>query len=147
MPSRLRVRRVARWALVVLTAAMVIVWLGSARVALVWRSRPFIVQVVGGRVDVRRVSAASTTYGGDSPLHVFRTDRAYLLWRPMYMRVPGRFDWIIGIPLWAPATLVSGLAMWTWRRLKPRHGCVGCGYSLQGLSPGARCPECGTERT
>ncbi len=46
---------------------------------------------------------------------------------------------------WWPVVLAVGAAVWLarpWRRAAA-GACGACGYSLAGLAPGAKCPECG----
>lgn len=56
------------------------------------------------------------------------------------------------VPLWmvmAAAGPLAGAAWWLHARERRRAGagaCVGCGYALAGLAPGAVCPECGRAR-
>lgn len=49
------------------------------------------------------------------------------------------------LPLWIPIVVLSGLCIGLFRRLRGRdpNMCARCGYDLRGLSPDARCPECG----
>lgn len=51
------------------------------------------------------------------------------------------------IPVWPAALALAGWsgALWLrgrWRR-RGVGECMACGYSQEGLAPGARCPECG----
>ena len=56
------------------------------------------------------------------------------------------FQWGVQIPAWALVAAAGVSAAWLWRcdTSRPRPGlCPSCGYSLAGLSPGSKCPECG----
>jgi hypothetical protein len=63
--------------------------------------------------------------------------------------IPGQWCSTVGAPVWVllpPA--IWPLAAWAFRRgrlwRRNRCGwCRHCGYDLQGVQPGARCPECG----
>jgi hypothetical protein len=71
----------------------------------------------------------------------------YVHWdsEPAYYAAPGRWDYIIAVPLWMPALLAGGIGFVLRRRGWHREHweCRRCGYDLRG-SPTAVCPECGT---
>lgn len=55
----------------------------------------------------------------------------------------------VTIPLW-PSIVLLGASTFALFRLSrpPRPGlCPSCGYSLAGLAPGVKCPECGNSRS
>lgn len=53
--------------------------------------------------------------------------------------------WALEMPLWLPAVAgAAAAAAGAWRaRPRPPFACPACGYSLNGLPQGTRCPECG----
>jgi hypothetical protein len=63
------------------------------------------------------------------------------------------FQWeprdVLQIPLWAPFLAAAAPAAALWRpelrdRRRRRSGrCPSCGYDRRGLTPDAKCPECG----
>jgi len=63
--------------------------------------------------------------------------------------IPGKWCSAAGAPVWVLLPLgIWPLATWSFRRgrlwRRNRRGwCRQCGYDLQGVQPGARCPECG----
>ncbi len=76
-------------------------------------------------------------------------DPRLLNWRLRVFRVPWLNYFVVHMPLWMLLTpcLLAGALLWYVqpRYYVPGH-CVRCGYSLAGLAPGSRCPECGKAR-
>jgi len=112
-------------------------------------------RVEAGRTDLFRVMDAgpahSLKYQSDIPLR-WRwsscTSRPVVSFERYWPAQGMCWDWIISIPLWIPAAASAAALVppvYLSMRRK-RHGktgrCVGCGYSLAGLS-GDICPECG----
>ncbi len=50
---------------------------------------------------------------------------------------------LMGLALFARASWYTAFH-WRSDRRRARGGCPTCGYSREGLDPGAPCPECGT---
>ncbi len=74
----------------------------------------------------------------------------YLHWDSEAARyaAPGRWVYIVAVPLWAPALLAGGIGFVLRRRgwHRERWECRRCGYDLRGTPTGV-CPECGAART
>jgi len=54
-----------------------------------------------------------------------------------------RGEWMIGVPLWIPSAVATGIAIARRRRRNQIGRCAVCGYDLSGHASGAACPECG----
>lgn len=112
-------------------------------------------RIEAGRTDLFRVMDAgpahSLKYQSDIPLR-WRwsswTSRPVVSFERYWPAPDMEWDWIISIPLWIPAAasaaaLAPPVFMSLRRRRHLKAGrCVGCGYSLAGLT-GDICPECG----
>ncbi|MGH7132253.1 MAG: hypothetical protein ACREJO_09945 [Phycisphaerales bacterium] len=127
------------------------------------------VAVVAGSIELRAVNlnsgVASQLIGERRSVRVDREEAGWKWWfERESIQFSGTSAFAIGtgtliagggryarttVPLWpAAAALCSGT---TWlvivdrrRRLRRAGGCcLGCGYELRGLPPGAACPECG----
>jgi hypothetical protein len=148
MKRRTRLRRVAKWAGMIICVLVVGAWVASLR----W-------MLVG--VNYRSFDGAGLRQGGVVLAlgKLPRTD----LWHPWEVgwtatrRPPVAplgwwpFTWEeevcdgVFVPLWmlfAALALPTGFLWWRDRR-RVRAGHCSCGYSLSGLAPGAPCPECG----
>ena len=54
--------------------------------------------------------------------------------------------WGVTIPLWTlllASTIPGSITVVRWSRRKSSPSCRNCGYSLLGLPPDSKCPECG----
>ena len=133
---RSRVRRVAKWAGLIVCVLLLAVFALSGRYMISWRGKhgPFLALVCGGLY----------WYDGVAPYgwQVFRHGGrfAWALW-PV-ANLPGNTA-----PLWVPFAIVALLTAFLWnhdRRIQPGHS-RRCGYNLTGNVSG-RCPECGAVR-
>jgi hypothetical protein len=146
-PSRLR--RVAKWAGVLVCLSIVVLWVVSS-------IRP---------IYPTWLKAETTWFGGvgygfaechfPAGVLVHRSgelfrgrSRFHVPVLPVFRRTvvaSGRVCWYAGFPLWLPLVLTgsaTGLLFHLDRR-PPRDCCQRCGYSLCGNVSGV-CPECGT---
>lgn len=141
--SRGRWVRWLKWAAIVLTVGLLVVWIGSGWWAAGWVRNP---PGTGFWVESGRVAA----YWNEEVLADFgwkfrRCVSPFKWWWNGYWYKP-KHVLILAIPLWIPLPLTIGTAAYLWRRdrlaRRPGH-CPACGYDLAGLPPGRPCPECG----
>lgn len=95
-----------------------------------------------------RFNPFADRYPPNIPFKV-HTGRGCLWLKPLSAQGPayprGDYGHDIAIPLWLPAILVAGVAVWSiWKYcpIPARGHCYSCGYNLTGLET-PRCPECG----
>lgn len=153
------VRRAAavRWTATTIAAAMILLWLSTARWRFQWCSGDAgLVELWWGRCDVMRSDGAGrvgepgwTVYdNGTLRLGHWTTFRTRGLVDAL-QPAGARTIWIT-VPLWLPAALTTAAAAALWaggpgrRVLRTRSGrCPDCGYDRAGLPAPAPCPECG----
>lgn len=144
-----RVRRVAKWAGLVVCIVLAAVSVVSTRWHAVWiHLEPLDMWIIGlrsGALGVERTVRspdATALYGLSSRVCRPRF-REPVVWWPRAHRW-GADSFEVQVPLWMPFAALAVPTCWLWyrdRRARPGH-CL-CGYSLTGLAPGAPCPECG----
>ncbi len=159
---RSRVRRVGKWAGLVVVVLLVGLWGVSIgwSFARVWPGSSMPSQRLQGHVDVYLSSLeldAGTVFYGEGigvkyvPIGAPRP-RPYwsvaprwgpLLWWPRWERTGAS---LVGyLPLWMPLVLFGGGTGLLWWRDWGAVGagcCRGCGYDMEGIEGGV-CPECG----
>ncbi len=144
-----RVRRVAKWAGLVVTALLAVLWAASV----VWdvsHSRH-----IGGAVERWAGIESGCAFVAHTDFIMFSGYTGQSVgWQAPFRDKP--FYWIphwefwsdrsfqVFIPLWIPMLLLAAptCCLW-WRGRSPWLGHCKCGYDLAGLAPGAACPECG----
>ena len=144
-----RLRRIAKWAGVVVSSILLGVTVASCFFVVDYRTgggshNRRSIGVFAGSILFFRAPFLSNVPGWDGVWHfdLRRPD-----WRPLEFgwKVSGNGYWIV-LPLWVPFSIVALPTAWLWwrdHRRRPGH-CRKCGYDLTGLT-GGRCPECGTE--
>ncbi len=152
MPCPSRVRRIAKWTVVVVCVVLAVVWAVSTQ----WHVRftyrltdpnRFVVSAAAGALRVARMSGSAI--GLAQPLmdinfydfYDKKPDWSDLVWLPESLGTG-----IVVIPIWIPfaVTAVPTAFLFYRDRRHPRGHCQGCGYDLKGNVSG-RCPECGKE--
>jgi hypothetical protein len=160
MPSRLRLRRIAKWtgtvtcvatlAAGVLTLKLQVGWVSAEKrigiaaqwgaLWLIWRSDGYPFDAWGGPVPEAGWSihwwdlAWSEAFG----LASRQITRPTLGWASPEQRY-------VSLPFWMVFVAIAVPTFWLWRhdrRLPPGH-CRRCGYDLTGNESGV-CPECGS---
>lgn len=140
--ARLRRRwRVLKWAGLLLSLLIVVVWLLSLRWSLDYSSAP-------GRSGFRQMGIA------EGALYRIRLGDAQASWDGEWSISQDSaspewgLEWYPGrviVPLWIPFLLLAAPSACLWwldrRRIPPGH-CLKCGYDLTGNVSGV-CPECG----
>jgi hypothetical protein len=146
-----RARRIAKWAGLGVSAAMVLAW-GVSLVLTLNCERSGPTSRVG--LELGWGCAWLYRYEGESVgtrtiWHVGRIPAfaSGVSWRPGVSRIsrwPRRYT-VLCLPLWIPFALIAAPTGWLcWRDRRVRPGaCAACGYDLSGLPAGAPCPECG----
>lgn len=148
---RKRLRIMIKWSGTVLTALLLIAWVGSARwYVIAYYGNDFVGYVGGGRI--------AFSHWRPDPI-----PWAQLNWSTGLARQRMAFQWwfewtserdptlapgylTVGVPIWSLALLAGGPTAWLWYRDRRRAPglCIECGYDLRGTDHGA-CPECGGE--
>ena len=147
MQPRPKHRKILKWTGLIVSAALLIVWLSS------------------GHFEIHRGGPTGLSYGLHSgTCWISHSDIDYsnapgfdlsdvlpkqsypwewgftFLYRDISM-------WILQIPLWAPPLITAAITTVIWRRdarMSKVGACKQCGYDLSGLSNNA-CPECGVK--
>ena len=158
---RKRLRRWA-WGMAVTTALSAIVWIGSVFTWLAyWSPASFDITFAAGSVTLNRYEYASPQRREQRRRDLAETmpqgwhtgtqyvDDRTLQWSPSFRTIslPGYRNTIWTAPLWPLVGVmgfVDAVLFRASRRCRPDL-CPSCGYSLAGLSPDAKCPECGKE--
>ncbi len=150
MKRRARVRRVAKWAGVVVCVLIAGAWAANTR----WLIAYGYNSPANWRVDVGLAHGAvglalydRALPGIWSGLVVFRrSPGAGFIWWPLDRSDGGLAYFAWYIPFWLLLGVCAMPTTWLWWRDRHRAGaghCAACGYDLAGLAPGAACPECG----
>ncbi len=151
MRSYPRIRKTVKWGGAVVTALVVVVWIGSG-----WFihasgfSGGRCVVIAGGGVHVARMAYLEDDDDGKATIAVF--ERVNRRWEPLPFAWKVSSDYLgpqVFIPLWIPviaaaliALLASHLDILARRRAR-LNLCPKCHYDRAGLAAGAVCPECG----
>lgn len=137
-----RVRRGGLW----VGGVLVLVWVASLFGQFTWhRGNGLIVGFNTGAAGV-----TMNKYGWGSQFKrgwtIKRTPIDQARWLPQVL-TDSSHRWWVWVPLWVPAAaaFVGAGAGWRLEVLARRRAglCRHCGYSREGLAPGAVCPECG----
>ncbi len=141
-----RVRRVAKWAGLVVCLLLAAAWCMSLRLTFGYGG------VLSGTHTCQVVSGGLLLCRWDPPMEASRWEfeahgSPKVQWWPGWESFSlGRaaVSWFM-LPLWMPFALVGIPTAWLWWRDwgRARPGHCSCGYDLAGLAPGAACPECG----
>jgi hypothetical protein len=127
---------------VVLTLALLVLWIASMLVRVGVREAGWIVLLQRGCVYVWTQPATADAGWG------FAWQPSAPRWLPNAfpgMTARGSAVWRGWLPLWIPLVLVAtptGFSLWLARRPRGPGRCAGCGYDLTGNQSG-HCPECG----
>lgn len=149
-----RVRRVAKWAGLVVCLAIAVIWVTSTLFYL-------SIEGVDDALGLFRFSVAEGTVlwvqitdwsEPERTEWIFQRYTA-IRWWPTWAYQRGA--WSCRLPLWMPLVAAVVPTVWLWWRDRVRArpgGCAACGYDLAGLAVGSACPECGrgadsTQRT
>jgi hypothetical protein len=150
-PPYPRIRKTVKWGGAVVTALLVVVWIGSAWVYVTYGSLSTPTFEIRGRefgyYDAGIRAGRSTLACGTNP---YRPSRD---WLPHWESWAGPFTSkgiSLSVPLWSPAIacLILTLGIWQYvtlarRRVLRLNLCPKCNYDRTGLAAGAVCPECG----
>ncbi len=140
-----RVRRVTKWAGLVVCVLIAAAWCVSIRWGLGYQGvapSEYVWRVTDGGL----VLSYWELRPGSNQWQ-FAVNHPQSKWRPEWESFSSAAGhcWWFQLPLWMPLSLVAlptGWLLWRdWRRPRPGH--CACGYDLAGLAPGAACPECG----
>jgi hypothetical protein len=154
LPGRPILRKTIKWGGAVAVILLVVVWVVSGRHD--WTIYPgteFVANLYGGRVSLSRMDSAAHRdfvratieslqgFGFAPEWHwnwwcSLEANRPFLKWE---VAVP---LWFLGLPLLACTLAAWRLDARARRRARTSH-CQKCNYDRAGLSPDARCPECG----
>lgn len=157
---RHRLERAARWGCTVACAALLIAWPISMR----WYLRLSLPPIAEhqSRITINNGSIYFGTVqvdeaAGMPPESCFQFgDNAKFVRVRRLLPFFGEFlwGWTACIPIWIPLAICTPatIALWRRRQLSNRGfsssaACHYCGYSRNGLAPGAPCPECGAAPT
>lgn len=158
MKNRRHLKSIVRWTAWVLALLLPVMWVVSLYFAAVARTPrsanghfmgvgladgcfAFIYTLAPSKVDPSFPLIGPARYAG---LSVGNPN----VWRPDIDRSPAGVQ--VMVPLWMPWLVAIAFSVWFYRdhrREEQRrlNGCCPCcGYSRNGLSPNAPCPECGS---
>ena len=148
MKRRGRVRRVAKWVAVTLSALLATLWSASIISTLSYgRDSNWVIRQVSiesGCISITRERySPSMIVNGRHGLHA-RLGVRPLRWRP-FGTMFSDGDLVLIVPLWIPLAAAAIPTAWLLYRDRraARTGHCPCGYNLTGLAPDAPCPECG----
>ena len=148
-PRRHRTRRVLKWAVPALVAALIIANAASESWHLAcYRASGFELSIVARAAWFKWHDPHDPLFGGSASSYwsLGRNTNNSGSWfgSPGVTTTPHYR--LVYVPLWLP-TLVAALPagiLWLCDRRRLRRGlCPACGYNLSGLPPAAPCPECG----
>jgi hypothetical protein len=153
MKAHPRIRKTIKWGGVVVTALLVVVWIGSGWWVVGWNDGwERAIRIEAGCVDVW----GRQNYPEGKPGHGVWCYRHSFQLRWTAGRIDDgfvgsgwgrRFGW--RIPLWIAVGVFGGLTYLAWyfdRRAQGRdrmRRCPKCNYDRAGIAAGAVCPECG----
>lgn len=155
MLGRRPIRRFIKWAGLLLTGLLTIIWVGSLWFYASYRFEHTRWIVVAGRFQIE---SDLTLFGGPGEWHRWQFD--YLKMNSLPRTMYWRFDYSpadgfgsiprIWIPLWSfvllagvPTGVLFTRDALARRRLSMQGKCPSCKFDLTGLPANALCPECG----
>jgi hypothetical protein len=161
MKAHPRIRKTIKWGGAVVTALLVVVWIGSGwwRIEC-WDGNATGVEISAGQLVIEREPPGPDPFGRSAGLVVSRQRVLYsFAWG--FSRADARIRGGWGFPLVAEGTiyrvsiwplvvttLLITTAAWSIdaasRRRERMKLCHSCRYDRAGLAPGTVCPECGS---
>ena len=151
--DRLRLRRIEKWAGLVISVAIVVIAVASGWWYSYWASslldeRQYAFVVTKGMVGFVYLDPMSVGFGEGWHLLDGPNFWGWKWWIELYWSNSARGARVVVIPLWMLLLVVAAptARFWWLDRRRPRPGhCHKCGYDLRGnLEHG--CPECGWRR-
>ena len=154
MKPRPRIRKTLKWGGAVLSALLLVAWVGSGA----WEQYAPLGPSHFLRLGHGRVEAGTSRIividPNDTVTQAMRIGTLMPAPRPAGLRWwfswnRSSSSWQLGVPLWVPAGVFLLVTATAWRldtlaRRRARIGlCPNCNYDRTGLAPGALCPECG----
>ena len=151
-----RIRVTLKWSMVLLTVALLVLWLGSGWFVLRYGKGNWTYQAYYGCFLFGETTTPESGWHFGHPKHARYVMRLhYANFRIIPSSPPGLHS-----PIWIAAVLPATASALLWRndcvnawkryRLARRErwlrSCRKCGFSLEGLAADAVCPECGNAR-
>ncbi len=138
-PPGKRARSLA-WIATITSAVLLIIWVGSARYVVIWKSDGGVsFSIASGKFGIAHSSAGLLQPGWE-----FRENDDPFDW--WYTWVSLKRLWFLQIPLWVPLVATTSVAAFCWHRRiwvsSHLNRCPTCKYDRAGLAPAAPCPEC-----
>ena len=146
MPHPSRVRRIAKWAGLVVCVVLMTEWAVNSRYSLKYARGGFAVFLGGGQFRLYYTNTHKHRYGPGFSLDEAPHGSTWRLLLPEFVHHPTASVTYIDCPLWIPLLVIALPTVYLFYRDRrpPRGHCQGCGYDLTGNVSGV-CPECGRE--
>jgi hypothetical protein len=142
-----RIRTAARWALVFGCAALIVLWLWSARHFAYWTYPRGLIFITRGQLELWYYPASD--FGGSASIWAHTGPHPSFSWSWWFHGTQTKTgNVILAVPLWLFELILLVPLIRPWRftraRRRIRRGlCTGCGYDRRGISEQRECPECG----
>ena len=146
MNARPRLRKLVKWAGLVVSILLLTVWVGSSYQGTDLLTPGYSLSVCKGGCIYQLFNEKEPHFG----TRVWWTYISPPGFDNSLYSGRGMFSWRLDLPLWPFVAIAIGTTAAAWRmdavarRKRRLGGCTHCGYDRTGLAADARCPECNT---